>query len=211
MSEAAVDESTNELILDGELPRLGATPMLPDAPAITPATDAPELSLVSPVLTGEPAPMIPTLPTSTGMPAPSLPSLEKQSLVDLAAVVAAEETDKVVERRHPMAHLMPEKMKPTEASLRAAEQRAAKKKKAKKIKIAVTVAVLAVVAIVGPPLGRWLVDAINEAGSTESDDPAPAVESNDPAGDPAATPQAGLDAIGDLEQLVGGTTVPTNP
>ena len=210
MSEAAVDEFTNELTMDGELPRLGPAPMLPTVGA--PVQESPAPPVVSPVLSGAPAPMMPSLPTtSTGMPSPTLPSLEKQSLVDLAAVVAAEESDKVIERVHPMAHLMPEKMKPTEASLRAAEQRAAKKKKARKIKIIVTVAVLAVIAIVGPPLGRWLVDAINEAGSTESDDPAPAVESDDPTGDPGATPGAGLDAIDDLERLVSGSTAPDSP
>jgi hypothetical protein len=203
MSEAAVDESP--MLLDGDLPRLGAAPVLPQAPSPvpTPPTPADAPTGLSPAPAG-PAVNLP------GLPAPTLPTPEKQSLVDLAATVGAEEADKVVDRGHPMAHLMPEKMKPSEASLRAAEQRAAKKKKARRIKIGATVLFLAVAAVVGPPLGRWLIDAINEAGSTKTDEPA--VESDQPAvEDPAATPQAGLDAIDDLEQLVGGSTAPAAP
>ena len=203
MTDSAVDEAP--MSLDGELPRLGATPVLPQVPSPVPpppiATDA--SAGLSPPTAG-PAVNLP------GLPAPTLPTPEKQSLVDLAASVGAEETDKVVDRGHPMAHLMPEKIKPSEASLRAAELRAAKKKKARKINIVATVVLLAVAAVVGPPLGRWLVDAINEAGSTKTDEPA--VEPDQPAvEDPAATPQAGLDAIEDLEQLVGGSTAPAAP
>lgn len=71
-----------------------------------------------------------------------------------------------------MAHLMPQRIKPTEASLRAAAQRAARKKKAKRIKIGVLAGFLAIAAIAGPPLGGWLMNAINESGSTKTEQPA---------------------------------------
>jgi hypothetical protein len=66
---------------------------------------------------------------------------------------------------HPMAHLMPTKQSgPSEASRRAAEQRAISKAKAKKVKIGVISGILVVTAVVGPPLSRWVVDAVNDAG-----------------------------------------------
>ncbi len=72
-----------------------------------------------------------------------------------------------------MAHLMPSKQMPTEASRHAAEQRAIRKAKSKKIKIGVIAGVLVVSAVVGPPLGKWLVDAVNEVGNTSTvDEPA---------------------------------------
>ena len=70
---------------------------------------------------------------------------------------------------HPMAHLMPSKQSgPNEASRRAAEKRAIQKAKAKKTKIAVISGIVVVTAVVGPPLTRWLVDAVNDAGKTSS-------------------------------------------
>jgi hypothetical protein len=69
-----------------------------------------------------------------------------------------------------MAHLMPEKSKPTEASLRAAQLRAEKKAKARRTKIIVGIVMLAIAAVVGPPAFRWLADAVNEAGSTKTDE-----------------------------------------
>jgi hypothetical protein len=73
---------------------------------------------------------------------------------------------------HPMAHLMPQKSKPTQASIRAAEQRAIKKAKAKKIKVGVAAGALVVAAVAGPPLWSWLTNAINEAGGITTDEPA---------------------------------------
>ena len=70
---------------------------------------------------------------------------------------------------HPMAHLMPARSKPTEASIKAAELRAAKKSKAKKVKILVAIGALVVTALVGPPAVSWLTGAINEAGDTSTD------------------------------------------
>ena len=54
----------------------------------------------------------------------------------------------------------------------AAEQRAAQKAKSKKIKIGVISGIIVVTAVVGPPLGKWLVDAINEVGATTVEQPA---------------------------------------
>jgi hypothetical protein len=118
-----------------------------------------------------------------------------------------------------MAHLMPEKIKPSEASLRAAEARAAKKKKAKKVKIIVGVCALAVTAVVGPPLAKWTINAINEAGKTSEDEPVVETPTEQPAqqpaadtgSDPQATPSAGLQAIEDAKQLAGDTTPPVAP
>ena len=107
-------------------------------------------------------------------------------------------------------NLMPEKIKPTEASLRAAEARAAKKKKAKKIKIIVSICAVVVTAVVGPPLAKWTINAVNEAGSTKKDEPteqpAPAVGA-----DPQATPAAGQDAIDAAIAVTSATTVPAAP
>jgi hypothetical protein len=71
-----------------------------------------------------------------------------------------------------MAHLMPTKSMPNEASRRAAEKRAAQKAKSKKVKIGVISGIIVFTAVVGPPLGKWLVDAINEAGDTTVEQPA---------------------------------------
>ncbi len=197
-----MNETTNGLLLDGDAPRLGtsAAPMLPNvAPATFSNVDSgPTLPVVSQVLTDGSAPTLPTLP------APTLPS-PVPSIAEAATTVALEEAGKVEERRHPMAHLMPEKIKPTEASLRAAEARAAKKKKAKKIKIIVSICVVVVTAVVGPPLVKWTVNAVNEAGSTKKDEP---TEQPAPAGDPQATPAAGQQAIDDAKALTSATTLP---
>lgn len=225
MSEAAVEDASNSFLLDGDAPRLGAPkPIVPDLAAPTVTTDpdaAAPLSMVSPVLTGD-APVLPTLPTSTPTPPSSAPTLPapafpapnasefSKAVESLAAEVAEEPPPP-----HPMAHLMPERVKPTEASLRAAELRAAKKKKARRIKIVTAVIVLAVGALAGPPLGRWLVDAINEAGSTEPDEPAttePGADTDVESELLGGMPAAGLEAIEDAKQLVAETdTPPTLP
>jgi hypothetical protein len=208
VSETVVNANTDPLLED-DAPRLSTSsaPMLPNvAPATSFANvdSGPTLPVVSQVLTDG---SVPTLPT---LPAPTLPSPVVASIVEAASAVALEEADRVEERKHPMAHLMPEKIKPSEASLRAAEARAAKKKKAKKVKIIVGVCVLAVTAVVGPPLVRWTIDAVNEAGNLEEDAPKPTTPAADP-DDLQATPSAGLDAIDRAEQLVSGTTTPVTP
>jgi hypothetical protein len=209
VSDTVVNETTNALLLDGEAPRLGTSsaPMLPN---VTPAAfsnvdSGPTLPVVSQVLTDGSAPPLPTLPVPSSTP--GLPAT-----TETPADAASNEP------RHPMAHLMPENSKPSEASLRAAEARAVKKKKAKKIKIIVGVCALAVTAVVGPPLGKWTINAINEAGKVQEDEPAeapaeqpaeqPAAETGS---DPQATPSAGLQAIDDAEQLAGATTPPVAP
>ena len=186
VSETVVNETTNELILDGEAPRLGTSsaPMLPNVP---PA------SAFSNVDSG------PTLPVSA--PTPLAPPSE-------SGVEASSEP------RHPMAHLMPEKAGPSEASRRAAEARAAKAKKAKKVKIIVWSCVLVVTVVVGPPLAKWTINAINEAGNMKTDEPveAPAGQpAVDTGSDPQATPSAGQQAIDDAKQLVANTTPPVAP
>ena len=82
------------------------------------------------------------------------------------------EQESPVEPVHPMAHLMPEKTAPTEASLKAAAIRAARKKKAKRIKLGVAAGFLVVAVVVGPPLWSWLTNAINESGGASTEQPA---------------------------------------
>jgi hypothetical protein len=153
-------------------------------PAPSPMLNAPGSA---PVLCAPELPSLPTVPTTMHQPVPTpvapapivsataadLPTLPA---VSAAAHRAAADTDETAEPmpatttgEHPMAHLMPEKSAPSEASRRAAEARAAKKAKARKIKIGVALGTIAVSAIVGPPLGKWFVSAINEAGSTSTE------------------------------------------
>lgn len=71
-----------------------------------------------------------------------------------------------------MAHLMGAKKSPSEASRKAAEIRAAKKAKARKIKIGVAIGAIVFAVAVGPPLFRWLSNALDEAGDTSTEQPA---------------------------------------
>jgi hypothetical protein len=155
-----------------------AAPMLPNLPPVAaPVLDAaPALPLVSPVLSDD-APMLPTLPTLPSpqlLPDPSVgtPHVDMHVPPALIDEVVAEAPG---ERRHPMAHRMPEMTKPSEAALRAAELRAARKRKSKRTKIIVGIVVLAVGGVGGPPLARWTIDAINESGSTKTDEPTTSV------------------------------------
>jgi hypothetical protein len=158
-------------------PRLGA-PMLPNLPPVAPPLldAAPALPLVSPVLSDD-APMLPTLPTLPSpqqLPDPSVgtPRVDLHVPPTLIDEVVAEAPG---ERRHPMAHLMPEMTKPSEAALRAAELRAAKRRKSKRNKIVGGVVLLSVAGAGGPPLASWTIDAINESGSTKKDEPTTSV------------------------------------
>jgi hypothetical protein len=206
MSDTVVEgDASNQFLLDGDPPRLGESqPVLPNLPPAAPFSDVDggaTMPVVSAVLTDGAAPALPTLPA---------PAVETSQP---AAAPAPGEP------RHPMAHLMPEKLQPSEASIRAAEMRAAKKAKARKVKIGVAIVAVVFAAVVGPPVARWTIDAINEAGSTKPDEPEPSVT---PAADTEiepttetesrATPQAGLSAIEDAKQLTGDTTpTPTVP
>jgi hypothetical protein len=64
---------------------------------------------------------------------------------------------------------------------------------------------VAVAAVAGPPLVSWLVDSVNQAGSTPADTTDEPVEQSidDLLQD---GPAAGLDAIDDAKQVVGDTT-----
>ena len=208
VSDTVVNETTDAFLLDGDAPRLGASaaPMLPDVarPSTFSNVDSgPTLPVVSQVLSDGSSPTLPTLPMTAPTAAP----------ITTAAVESTTEAA-TGESRHPMAHLMPEKSKPSEASLRAAEARAVKKKKAKKIKLIVGGCALVVTAVLGPPLVKWTVNAVNEAGSVSKDEPAetPAEQPvADTGSDQQATPSAGLQAIDDAEQLTSSTTPPVVP
>lgn len=147
--------------LDGDAPRLGSAPLLPPAPLGSDAAGAAPVTTAAPrpepLRFAEQAPPVdpadlPTLPT------PSAPTVEPIDSEDESG------TEHDAPTEHPMAHLMPAKSKPTEASLRAAEMRAVKKAKAKKIKIGVAIGAVVVSAVVGPPLWSWLSNAVNEVG-----------------------------------------------
>ena len=173
------------------------TPAAPTLPVVSPVlsdTAAPMQSgadLPTPTLSAAPAeaapaevapaaPMAPTAETAPSIPAPSLPSLPTTAPAAPAApAVVAETADAETpatptpgDGEHPMAHLMGGKSAPSEASQRAAQLRAEKKAKAKKVKIYTAVGALAVSALAGPPLWSWFTNALDEAGSTSTEQPA---------------------------------------
>jgi hypothetical protein len=172
MPDSAVnDETLGTFLLDGELPRLAAppTPVLQStALSVTPdaASFAPPPPGSAPLLTSAE----PTLPMPT-LASPVLPG-SVQVLDGTASSGGNDDTEGPADTgapAHPMAHLMPGKVQPSESSLRAAQIRAEKKAKARKKKIIALVIALVIGAVVGPPFARWLVDAINEAGSTPTE------------------------------------------
>jgi hypothetical protein len=185
MSEPPIEATTPSFLLDGELPRLGGGASAPSATpfAASPASLAPpppstpRAAGPSPMLSAPGSapvlglPEVPNLPIQHApeVDLPTLPSVTPAVHQAAPAATDAEATTSANDDDHPMAHLMPQKSAPSEASKRAAEIRAAKKAKARKVKIGVAVGALAVSAIVGPPLGKWFVNAINEAGSTSTD------------------------------------------
>lgn len=171
-----------------EAPRLGSGPITEPAPMVG----------TGPTLPTATEPVLPTLPAANAAPvatppapatvaparqfAPdpdldvaSLPTLPQAGPVVSVFESIDELTDQVVAAdaaptgKHPMAHLMPARSKPTEASIKAAEIRATKKAKAKKVKILVVIGALIVTALVGPPFVSWLTGAINEAGDTSTE------------------------------------------
>jgi len=156
--------ATTGLLLDGDPPRLGTA---------QPAPEMPNLPTAAPVITPSTAPEMPNLPTAAPVITPgSTPSLPTPAPAAAPTNDSPSNDSAPTTGEHPMAHLMPSKTMPTEASRRAAEQRAAQKAKSKKIKIGVISGIIVVTAVVGPPLGKWLVDAINEVGATTVEQPA---------------------------------------
>ena len=162
MSDTATNGSLDSFLLDGDAPRLGAaTPVQPSPsvldyellaaePTVAPQPPGSGSMLLPPRIDAEPVLLAldgPSLPTS----APKAPS-------------APSDGDDAAEPRHPMAHLMPDQGPKSDSQVWAAQLRAAKKAKARRIKIVGAVVFLAVAAVVGPPLGQWLVNAINESG-----------------------------------------------
>lgn len=166
MSDTAVNETDtlSSFLLDGDAPRLAsAAPPAATAPSFA---DAPSHGAAgSPLL---PAPSLDQVPVLTALTGPSLPTAVPEPTLPTEGSSTAD-----AEPAHPMAHLMPMKQ-PSESSAWAAELRAAKKRKGRRIKIGLTVGFVAVAALLGPPLGSWLWNAINEAGDT-SPEPAATV------------------------------------
>lgn len=206
------------------------------APAVThDAATAPRLPGTGPATPPPPSPPVgtlpplpdsvvadPAMPTSTPTPPPPPAAVPGPTTVDtgdaaaaqvpgvgaLAEQVAAEAEAEQSNAapHHPMAHLMPQKPEQTEASRKAAELRAAKKKKSKRIKIAMAAGVVAVGAIAGPPLASWLVDAINEAGSTGDDTPVEEqVDTPEPGADTGTPPAAPDTELGRIDDLLDET------
>lgn len=171
--------------LDGDAPRLGSatTTVAPAAPV-----DVPESPSSPEIPAGLDLPSLPSLPTAapvltsaTGLPSPddapqlaATPTVAPSPTHDETATTTdtAEPSETADEPAHPMAHLMPEKAAPSEASMKAAAIRAAKKKKAKKIKLGVGAGFLVVAVVVGPPLWSWLTNAVNESGGVTTEEPA---------------------------------------
>jgi hypothetical protein len=194
--DATNPSSTPSFLLDGDLPRLGepaavaspaaAPSSAPPASAhssLAPPSDTPVAAPLprptgpSPVMSApgatpvlgvpDPMPSLPTLPTVAPATQTAQPSVAVPQTPVLDEV--PDDATPVAQPEHPMAHLMPEKTGPSEASKRAADIRAAKKAKVRKIKIGVAIGAIVIAAVVGPPLGKWFVNAINEAGSTSTE------------------------------------------
>ena len=181
MSETAVNHHTDTAasVGDDDTPRLASAPIsaptlpgqsapMAPPPSFVAPTEAPAMSVAP-----SGAPDLPMSVPEVDTPAlPSLPTVAPATPQRVAEMAADEEgtgsESAPGEPAHPMAHLMPAKSKQTEASRRAAEARAAHKKKAKKVKIAVIAGMIAFTALVGPPLFKWLSNAINEAGDTKT-------------------------------------------
>jgi hypothetical protein len=223
MSDTATPGSLDSFLLDGEAPRLGSAPVLPPAQPATPTeTPVGQAGMCAPT---EPDDAAAALPQPT-LPAPALPQVSPAappagSPAAGADADAVAEGSAATEPRHPMAHLMPAKSQQSESAAWAAELRAKKKAKARRTKIIASVVFLAVCGVVGPPLGRWLVNAINESGSTKPDEPAatvpattaPAATATAPAPVPSSAPAGLLGLPGQAEAAIGevSATTPVAP
>lgn len=199
MSDTATPGSLDSFLLDGDAPRLGSAPLLPPAQPVvsgvptlptlpTPAPAAPSDAQVEMPTVVEAAPALPPLDAlELAMPTLPTPSLPTPAAATSPATLDDPTAASPAEPRHPMAHLMPAKSQPNETSAWAAELRAKQKAKARRTKIIVAVVFLAAAALIGPPLGKWLVNAINESGSTKPDAPAATVPAAPATTAPAAT------------------------
>lgn len=161
-SEHSADHA--RFFLDGAMPRLATGP----TPGVAPDKRQRSTPIsAAPVANSMPNPSLPSLPTLPVVsPVLDSPAALAHGSVPTAAPTSDEAAAVSAPARHPMAHLMPEKMAPSEASKRAAEARAAQKKKAKRTKMIVIGCMLVFTAVVGPPLWKWLTNALNEAGKT---------------------------------------------
>lgn len=155
-------------------------PTLPEVGAVAPSFDRERAEPVAPTApVGLDLPNLPSLPTAapvlaepSGLPAPDADHHESASNASSEAPEDTGDEAAAPANEHPMAHLMGTNKPPSEASRKAAEIRAAKKAKARKVKIGVAIGALVVAVAAGPPLFRWLNNAINEAGSTSTEQPA---------------------------------------
>lgn len=184
------------MLLDSDAPRLGSVPLtvptpigggLPSAtdvvhdatPVLVPSAPGTPPVLGTPAVQAEnggdvfgtdlpapsiPAPALPTLPAAGPVIPSSAAQLDEGADAEPAAVTTGSE--------HPMAHLMGGATKVSAASQRAAEIRAAKKAKAKKMKIGFVIGALVFAAVVGPPVWSWFTNALDESGTTSTEEPA---------------------------------------
>ena len=161
-----------QFFLDGDMPRLASTPTAAPPPAageqLTRLVGLPEAATVVDLA---PPPTFPVLPLISPVLTSPAAHAHGPATSPAGSTENGIESAPVTPQRHPMAHLMPEKVVPSESSIRAAETRAARKAKAKRTKMIVAGCMLVFTAVVGPPFWKWLTNALNEAGSTK-----PAVE-----------------------------------
>lgn len=166
------------MLLDGEAPRLGSTPLTTPAlmggvstvPAVPTGADVSGADMPAPLMSAAvapslPAPALPTLPAAAPV-VPTTASAQHEDGTEGEPTAAATTSD------HPMAHLMGGATKVSAASQRAAEIRAAKKAKAKKMKIGFVIGAIVFAAVVGPPVWSWFTNALNETGTTSTEAPA---------------------------------------
>jgi hypothetical protein len=158
-----------QFFLDGDIPRLANAPSAAPPPSarseFRPLAGLPDSDSIVDLPPPPPSPVLPLI-------SPVLTSSAGHANAP-AASAGAGSTDHQGEStpapppRHPMAHLMPDKVVPSESSIRAAQTRAARKAKAKRTKLIVAACMLVFTAVVGPPFWKWLTNALNEAGSTK--------------------------------------------
>lgn len=118
------------------------------APPAGPTVSLPAPTARSIVATPDPAPMLaPLLPHTPPAPAAVLTAAVGPEPVQLASAL-----DAVGAPRVPTSH--------TAAGRRAADLRAARKRRSQRIRLGAVLALLAIGALVGPPLVRWVADQI---------------------------------------------------
>jgi hypothetical protein len=163
--EINIDPQHAQFFLDGDSPRLASSPtaaLPPSArPEFRPLADLPDSGSVVHLPPPPPPPVLPLI-----SPVLTSSAGHAQAPAGTGSDHQAEPTP-AAPQRHPMAHLMPDKVVPSESSLRAAQTRAARKAKAKRTKLIVAACMLVFTAVVGPPFWKWLTNALNEAGSTK--------------------------------------------